>query len=191
MTYPIAPNGLFWSVQGEGALLGVPMRFVRLAGCPIGCRECDTDYTVDRRMSVPEIVAELAAMPPAKWTWVTGGEPTIHDLGPLWKACSLMGFTALATSGRIPTHASFKFVSVSPHGTPSDLVITKGQQFNLVPRLNGLKLENWGDFRGDFAYRYVTPLHGSQDSLNECLDWLKRHPDWRLGTQAHKTWGLA
>lgn len=35
MKYPIAPNGIFWTLQGEGALLGVPMRFVRLADHPV------------------------------------------------------------------------------------------------------------------------------------------------------------
>lgn len=42
--YAIAPNGVFPTVQGEGAMLGVPTLFVRLAGCSVGCAGCDIDY---------------------------------------------------------------------------------------------------------------------------------------------------
>jgi organic radical activating enzyme len=41
---PIAPNGIFRTIQGEGALMGVPMIFVRLAGCSIGWDVMGADY---------------------------------------------------------------------------------------------------------------------------------------------------
>ncbi len=80
MSYPIAPNGIFWTLQGEGALQGEPMAFVRLAGCSVGCPQCDTDYRVDRRLTPEEILAEVrTVVPPGfkwPWVWLTGGEPT-------------------------------------------------------------------------------------------------------------------
>jgi 7-carboxy-7-deazaguanine synthase len=83
-TYPLAPDGVFWTLQGEGALQGEPMAFVRLAGCSVGCAQCDTDYRVSRRLTCEEIVEEVrAVVPPAfvwPWVWITGGEPTDHDL---------------------------------------------------------------------------------------------------------------
>jgi 7-carboxy-7-deazaguanine synthase len=75
--YPLAKDGVFWTIQGEGALSGDPMVFVRFAGCSVGCSQCDTDYRVFRRVSVEELVAEIQAAIPEHaqrpWVWLTGG----------------------------------------------------------------------------------------------------------------------
>lgn len=191
-TYPIAPNGIFWTVQGEGALLGVPMRFIRLAGCSVGCPECDTNYAVDSRMSVEDIAAVVDALPRTEWSFITGGEPADHDIWPLFEMLDDRGRVAVVTSGTksLPWFGGKNFVSVSPHFPPERLAIKGANQINLVPGLNGLRLADWQDFDFSmFDYRYVTPLHGTTTA--ECERWLKSHPDFRLGIQAHKTWGVA
>ncbi|HEV8642746.1 MAG TPA: 7-carboxy-7-deazaguanine synthase QueE, partial [Methylomirabilota bacterium] len=38
---------VFYSIQGEGATAGLPAVFVRLQGCSVGCRWCDTKYSWD------------------------------------------------------------------------------------------------------------------------------------------------
>lgn len=43
MQYPI--NEVFQRLQGEGFYTGVPAIFIRLQGCPVGCRWCDSQYT--------------------------------------------------------------------------------------------------------------------------------------------------
>ena len=35
---------IFYSLQGEARTTGAPTVFVRLTGCPLRCRWCDTDY---------------------------------------------------------------------------------------------------------------------------------------------------
>lgn len=71
---------LFFSIQGEGRLAGVPSAFVRTTGCPLRCGWCDSDYTSwhpqGDEMTVAQILARLADFP-TRHVVVTGGEPLI------------------------------------------------------------------------------------------------------------------
>jgi 7-carboxy-7-deazaguanine synthase len=71
---------LFFSIQGEGRLAGVPSAFVRTSGCNLRCEWCDTDYTSWHPEGEPRTVAhildQLAAFP-SKHAVVTGGEPML------------------------------------------------------------------------------------------------------------------
>ena len=68
-------------MQGEGFLAGVPSVFVRLAGCPLRCRWCDTKYAWDEtagaEYSISEIVRAVQQWP-CKFVVITGGEPMIN-----------------------------------------------------------------------------------------------------------------
>lgn len=191
MKYPLSPNGIFSSIQGEGALLGVPMTFVRLAGCSVGCQGCDTDYRVALRLTAKEIANRVRDFG-NRWTWITGGEPCDHDLGALFSELRLIGLTALATSGhKGKLDFDWSFVSVSPHGKPSDLRVVSGDQINLVHGLGGLDLRDWCGFDfGAFTHRFATPMAGSPKSLEACKAWLNERADFRLGVQAQKVWQI-
>lgn len=73
---------IFYSVQGEGTLVGVPSIFVRTSGCNLRCVWCDTPYTSwkpeGREMSEAEILAEVASYP-GRHVVLTGGEPMILE----------------------------------------------------------------------------------------------------------------
>lgn len=67
---------IFYSVQGEGTWAGTPCVFVRLAGCNLSCRFCDTDYSLKRIASIEAIVAEVEELAPGcPMVVLTGGEP--------------------------------------------------------------------------------------------------------------------
>jgi 7-carboxy-7-deazaguanine synthase len=200
--YPLAKNGVFWTLQGEGHLRGFQMAFVRLAGCSVGCAECDTDYGVDSRVSADGIVARLGDVTPEqsrdRWVWITGGEPTDHDLVPLIRALRASRFSiAVATSGSRRMIPPVDWLSVSPHGNA--LAQRYGSEIKLVDGLGGLDLEYWNtenpDESNDFMYRYVQPLSiggvESKSSLQRCLDFLRTRPNWSLSRQDHRYWSVS
>lgn len=71
---------IFYSIQGEGLLVGVPSAFVRTTGCPLRCSWCDSPYTswepAGETMSVDAVMARLAEYP-TRHVVVTGGEPVL------------------------------------------------------------------------------------------------------------------
>lgn len=205
MRYPLSPNPVFWSFQGEGHLRGFQMAFLRLGGCSVGCAGCDTDYRVTTRATAAELVEMVRAVTPTAdrdwWVWITGGEPTDHDLRPLLSALKRAGFsTALATSGVRRAIAPVDWLSVSPHSPlPGKFQQRYGNEIKLAEGLGGFDLDMWAaawpDDQTDFMYRYVQPLwrDGAEDpaSLERCKEFLKRHPRWALSRQDHKYWGMA
>ncbi|MER3430641.1 MAG: 7-carboxy-7-deazaguanine synthase [Blastocatellia bacterium] len=67
---------IFLSIQGESSHAGRPCAFVRLTGCPMRCRWCDSEYTFTggTRMEFSEIFERLEHFG-CKLVEVTGGEP--------------------------------------------------------------------------------------------------------------------
>jgi len=72
---------IFRSIQGETTRVGLPMHFVRLAGCDLECAYCDTvparDPAAGREMSVAEVLAAVSS-PALPWVAITGGEPLLQ-----------------------------------------------------------------------------------------------------------------
>ena len=69
----------FTSIQGEGASVGVPANFLRLQGCSVGCRWCDSRYTWPadggESKSLEEIASCFDECGRARLLVLTGGEP--------------------------------------------------------------------------------------------------------------------
>jgi 7-carboxy-7-deazaguanine synthase len=71
---------IFYSLQGEGRLLGTPSLFIRTSGCNLRCAWCDTPYTSWRpegsSWSLTKILHRVDEHP-AKHVVITGGEPML------------------------------------------------------------------------------------------------------------------
>jgi 7-carboxy-7-deazaguanine synthase len=76
-------NELFHSIQGESIWAGLPCSFVRLTGCNLRCRYCDTTYAYDsgKPMQIQQIVQALAGFD-CRHVTITGGEPLIQHRTP-------------------------------------------------------------------------------------------------------------
>jgi 7-carboxy-7-deazaguanine synthase len=199
----LAPQGVFWTIQGEGHLSGKGMVFVRLAGCSLGCAWCDTDYSVAGRTTPILLSAAVAEKFPAgvtdRWVWITGGEPTDQpELDALVQQLTKCGYAvAVATNGAKRVLAPVSWLSVSPHAP--DFAQRYGNEVKIVPGLNGHGVSELcaAADRGDFWERFVMPLWDAKAeredpaSLRECLDWVRLNPRWGITRQNHKAWGLA
>jgi 7-carboxy-7-deazaguanine synthase len=110
---------LFYSIQGEGKLAGVPSAFIRTSGCNLACRWCDTAYALDpaqaRSMEVAEIVDEVAGWP-ARHVVITGGEPMIQpEVVELTQALRRRGMhITIETAGTMFRPVACDLMSISP-----------------------------------------------------------------------------
>ena len=95
----------FYSLMGESSFAGQPGFFIRLSGCNLRCRYCDTTYAYEggTELSVPSLVA-AAQVHEARLVLVTGGEPLLQaESLELMSALSDSGLTVLLeTNGSLP-----------------------------------------------------------------------------------------
>ena len=104
MAETLTVNEIFLSIQGEGTRAGRPCTLIRLAGCNLRCRWCDTPYALDagagRAMSLEEVLAEAARLG-CRLVEVTGGEPLLQPAAAslLRRLCDDGCETLLETNG--------------------------------------------------------------------------------------------
>lgn len=95
---------IFFSLQGEASRVGLPTVFVRLTGCPLRCKWCDTTYsfTGGEPATVESILTEVRKYP-ARQVCVTGGEPLSQKECPalLTALCDAGYEVSLETSGAL------------------------------------------------------------------------------------------
>ena len=70
---------IFYSIEGEGTEIGKPEVFIRLAGCNLRCKWCDTEYALGNGedWSNEEIINEISKYS-CKNISITGGEPLLQ-----------------------------------------------------------------------------------------------------------------
>jgi 7-carboxy-7-deazaguanine synthase len=119
---------LFYSVQGEGVLLGMPSVFIRTTGCNLRCSWCDTPYTSwtpeGRDYSIDDIISYVIRHSKG-YTVVTGGEPMLApELTELTGRLKAAGqHITIETAGTIDKPAACDLMSISPklaNSTPGD-----------------------------------------------------------------------
>ena len=116
---------IFYSIQGEGMLAGVPSVFVRTSGCNLRCTWCDTPYTSwepqGEERSLESIAEEVGRFG-AGHVVITGGEPMIAPK--IEELTRRLGqHITIETAGTVDADVRCDLMSISPklaNSTPRD-----------------------------------------------------------------------
>lgn len=108
-------NEIFYSIQGESTMAGLPCVFIRLTHCNLRCSYCDTEYAFfeGTDFSVSEIISEVNKYG-CNLVEITGGEPLLQkEVHILMKELCDMGFQVMIeTGGSLPIKEIDKRVKV-------------------------------------------------------------------------------
>ena len=111
---------IFYSIQGEGQLIGLPSVFFRTSYCNLRCIRCDTPYTSwepeDKDISVEDAVAAILAHN-CKQVVITGGEPFMQPkaLTSLCQQLQQKGLhITIETNGTLFERVEADLLSISP-----------------------------------------------------------------------------
>ena len=129
---------LFFSIQGEGELTGVPSVFVRTSGCNLRCRWCDTKYASwkpeGENVTINDLVDKVCSYP-GRHVGISGGEPML--------AKGIEEFThLLKESGKQITIETAG--TISPNGIQCDLASLSPKLSDSTPKEGDINKE-WID----------------------------------------------
>jgi len=185
----------FYTLQGEGFHQGKAAYFIRLAGCDVGCVWCDVKESWDKDLhseqSIEQIVTD-AKKHPARLAVITGGEPTMYNLGKLTISLHQEGFlTNIETSGAHPLSGTWDWICLSPKKFKPPLpgILLKANELKII-------VFNKSDFAWAEKYAalvspgcklYLQPEWDKAHIITpSIIDYIKKNPQWGLSLQIHK-----
>ena len=174
---------IFYSLQGEGMLTGVPSVFIRTSGCNLRCSWCDTKYASwspeSGEMSPTEILEKVNAFPSC-YCVLTGGEPTIVEgIGDLVNALRSAGkhITIESNGTQLPSGLAVDLVSLSPKLSNSvpdaNAFPREARMQHLGRRWNLDALRQWID-HCDYQLKFVVTSGNDIDEIMQLLDLIQR-----------------
>ena len=153
---------IFRSLQGESTYAGLPCTFVRLTGCNLRCRYCDTQYSYDHgvQMTLPQVVTRVRELG-VDLVEVTGGEPLAQEEAPdLMSAVAEIATTVLVeTNGSLPLPPRRRWHAIVDVKCPGSGMAQHMHWGNLERLLRGDEVKFVVGSHEDFDYAVQKILH--------------------------------
>lgn len=169
---------IYYSIQGEGKLAGVPSVFVRTSGCNLRCHWCDTPYASwepEGTSLTPSQILERVTQYPTQYVVLTGGEPMIAPgVEELTRQLKGRGYhLTIETAGTVWKDVVCDLASVSPklkNATPWEREGGRWVDAHDAARINLDVLRRFAAFE-EIQFKFVVD---APDDLIEIDDLLKR-----------------
>lgn len=169
---------IFYSLQGEGQLTGVPSVFVRTSGCNLRCNWCDTPYASwnpeGTPMEVEAILAEVKKHP-TKHVVLTGGEPMvapgIHELA--FQLQERNYHITIETAATVrPRGIACDLASLSPklaHSAPDSRLDDTWRRKHAELRWQPAVVADWMGSARDYQLKFVVSSEADVTELEDML----------------------
>lgn len=205
-------NEIFFSIQGEGPYVGWPAVFVRLSGCNLKCRFCDTDHSSFKEMEEKDIIKEIFDLShyalKSPIVVITGGEPFMQDITEL---CRLLVknhfYINIETNGTLYPGDKFNklirsdskmrgrihFV-ISPKGNVNDFFNFPIKTWKILVRGSTNIMELNKKYNLMDSNVFIQPImlkrkDKTKENINKAVEICKEY-GFRLSLQTHKFIGI-
>ncbi|RRO13367.1 7-carboxy-7-deazaguanine synthase QueE [Flavobacteriaceae bacterium 14752] len=184
----------FYTIQGEGHHTGTAAYFIRIGGCDVGCHWCDVKESWNPEIHPPTDIKKIIndATQYSDTIVITGGEPLTWDMTKLTQGLKAKGMNIhIETSGAYPITGVWDWICLSPKKI-------KLPQPEIYKRADELKviIFNKHDFKfaeqqaeklETEALLYLQPEWSVREKMMpQIVDYVMKHPKWKISLQTHK-----
>ncbi len=201
---------IFATFQGEGIFTGFPAVFIRLGGCNLACKFCDTEFDSYQNLALEKVILEIGKLSKnnQKRTHnlvvITGGEPLRQNIIPLCEELLKDGFVVqIETNGTLfqelpaqvnivcsPKNNTNGYHPIRPDLLPKIsafkfLISSGSQNYNFVPQVGQ------GQYKTPCYLQPIDEYDEIKNQENRDLTLtLAKENGYRVSLQTHKFWGI-
>jgi 7-carboxy-7-deazaguanine synthase len=205
----LAIKEVFATLQGEGPFAGEPSVFVRLGGCNLQCKFCDTDFDNPVDMSLEQLLFDIkqfsfnGTKQVIKLVVITGGEPLLQPIENLCDKLIAQGYKVqIETNGTICREINTDvFIICSPKAGINGYSLVRDDMLARVSALKFIVSKSnhlYDNVPENKEYQekeiYIQPMdeldeEKNKENLKYCVD-LCLEKGYKLSMQLHKIIGI-